>query len=197
MNILVTRMCVRKNSLSSSGLHLHHVYYTFSSVHLLVALVFLTGGCHVRRVLLPPGKVKVHWYSQQGDRRGRLCVYLHQCSESCDLNWPIRIFLCKYWFFFPPSDTVFSDEIKTFRCDHNSWRWERYVGGEERKREEEREGSVCGKRGGRREECGWEWAIQFRNSNFHVSVSLQATSLVSLSPPHNCHLRTEAVEIAR
>ena len=42
---------------------------------------------------------------------------------------------------------MFSDEIKTFRCDHNSWRWERCVGGEER-------------RGGRGGECGCEVVIQ-------------------------------------
>lgn len=38
---------------------------------------------------------------------------------------------------------MFSDEIKTFRCDHNSWRRERCVEGEERK-------------GGRGGECVWE-----------------------------------------
>ena len=48
---------------------------------------------------------------------------------------------------------MFSDEIKTFRCDHNSWRWERYVG-EERRGEGDREGSVGGKRGGRGENVG-------------------------------------------
>ena len=48
-----------------------------------------------------------------------------------------------------------------------------------------------------RREWGWEGTIQFKNSNFHVSDSLQAISLVSPSPHHHCQLRTETVEIAR
>lgn len=57
---------------------------------------------------------------------------------------------------------------------------------------------VCGRRG----ECGegsvdGRELIQFKNSNFHVSDSLQAISLVSPSPHHHCQLRTETVEIVR
>ena len=90
---------------------------------------------------------------------------------------------------------MFSDKVKTFGCDHNSWRWARCVGGE---------GSMgrgvwggeCGEGSmGRGVWVGGRELIQFENSNFHDS--LQAISLVSPSPHYHCQLRTETVEIAR
>ena len=54
---------------------------------------------------------------------------------------------------------MFSDKIKTFGCDHNSWRWARCVGGEGNIYGEGSVGrGVWGGEYGERSVGGWEGA---------------------------------------
>ena len=62
----------------------------------------------------------------------------HIQSQNCYIILQLQVRNWGLFFYF--TTTVFPDKIKTFKCDHNSWRWERCVGGE---------GSI-----GR--ECRWE-----------------------------------------